>query len=217
MTESNKPGDEEFPAYLHPTLDVPPSNPPLGALPFMPIEAAYRNLMQELFYAHDLFKSKGDGGVIGCITGCEAIIHFLRARHENPELGNVFIQIMKAFKSAQEGKYSEQFEVRRPDTTPKSRARSQSRLRRDQRLWAAVCAEMRMKWGASREEATAKVARYVAKWPYMKDSRTTALTIRNWRNDFSQASHPAHQQYLLICNHVLARPDARDYLDGVLK
>jgi hypothetical protein len=42
--------------------------------------------MGKLWYAADLLKNEGDGGLEGAKTACLAVKDFIAVRHENPEL-----------------------------------------------------------------------------------------------------------------------------------
>jgi hypothetical protein len=168
--------------------------------------------MEGLWFAHKLFKEKGDGGISGCRTACQAITRFIAVRHENPELATTFIRMHDGFGSLLRGVIPELFRLEQETSE-----RSRGDLRKYQQLWAAVCMEFYMRQGESLVDAAKRVARAVAKWAYFKGDRVTYTTIRSWRDQVKSPSDPRCANFLKIIEDVEKRSDAKSYILSVLR
>src|SRR5947208_8002774 len=67
----------------------PPGAPPNQ----QELEVAYRELLEALWFAHQVFKKNGREGVR---VACHAVARFLWVRHENPELAAPFLAFRQA-------------------------------------------------------------------------------------------------------------------------
>jgi hypothetical protein len=79
------------------------SDSPAGAPEFKAHRAAYRELLQALWYAYDKFENEGDGGLEGAKLACRAVARFIGVRHENPSLAAPFLMIMQSFNDLERG------------------------------------------------------------------------------------------------------------------
>jgi hypothetical protein len=77
--------------------------PPAGAPPFKGHRAAYRELLESLWYASETFENEGDGGLEGAKLACRAIGRLIAVRHENPRLAAPFLTIMQSFNDLEQG------------------------------------------------------------------------------------------------------------------
>ena len=59
------------------------SGGPVGAPPFMELEGAYKELLEGLWYAHHVFKTRGDDGREGAALGCQAVVRFIAAARQS--------------------------------------------------------------------------------------------------------------------------------------
>ena len=62
---------------------------PRGAPPSKELPEAYHQLLEALFYATKVFKTKGDGGREGVRIACRAVTYFMAVGHKNPVLFGV--------------------------------------------------------------------------------------------------------------------------------
>jgi hypothetical protein len=186
---------------------------PRGAPEKMDLPDAYRQLLENLYYATEVFKTKGDSGREGIRIACRAIEQFIWVRHENPELaaplmalGSALIDVEKGIKSP----------ILYPGASDGSRSRSS--VKKHLIAVASVCLEVLVEMGDRLEEAANIVARRVANWPGLGDqSDLNGRTIRNWREQ--QRALPADQRksFERMKSDLLSRPDTRRAVEALLR
>jgi hypothetical protein len=185
--------------------------PPGGAPAFQSHRSAYRELMTGLWYAQELFKSEGDGGLEGAKAACRAVARFVAVRGENPELAGPFLALFGAFQDLEKGIEPELFSRGAP---PKERSRSSQR--KHVQLFAAAIMEILVRLGETLEDAARLVAAAVDKWPELARQTVTEATITAWRDRCRSVGDPRHQQFLQIRDHILGLPNPRAEVDRAL-
>jgi hypothetical protein len=98
--------------------------PPAGAPPFKGHRAAYRELLESLWYASETFEKEGDGGLEGAKLACRAVGRFIAVTHENPRLAAPFLTIMQSFNDLAQGLDPPLFST---NLKPRERERSSQR------------------------------------------------------------------------------------------
>lgn len=186
--------------------------PPGGAPAFQPHRSAYRELMTGLWYAQEMFKNEGDGGLEGAKAACRAAARFLAVRHENPELAGPFLALFKALEDLERGIEPELFSQ---GTPPKERSRSSQR--KHAQLFAAALTEVLIGVGHTLDDAARLVATAVDRWPQFAGQAVTATTIRNWRDRCRAVGDPLHDQFLQISHHILSLQIPRAEVDRFLR
>ena len=176
------------------------TKPPPGAPPFKGHRAAYRELMETLWYASETFQNDGDGGLEGAKLACRAVGRFIAVRHENPRLAAPFLTIMQSFNDLQQGLNPPLF-----STNIKSRERERSSQRKHLRMVAAVAMEVLMALGASLQDAAQQVAAAVQKWPAFRAQTITSTTIRNWRDQVRSSTDARNPQFQQLRDHILGQ------------
>jgi hypothetical protein len=170
---------------------------PAGAPPQQNLETAYTEFLTALWYAFELFKTKGDGGREGVCTACQAAARFIAVRHENPELAAPFLVLRQALIDWENGIQTELL------PTASAAKRSRSGLKAHLKRMASACLEVLVDQNEPLETAAAKVARHVDKWPGIGSQKVTANTIQNWR-DRERAKAPDDKaHFVAICHHIL--------------
>lgn len=192
------------------------TNTPAGSPPFKAHRRAYRELMQKLWYANELFRNEGDGGLEGAKTACLAIKDYIAVRHENPELAAPFISIAQAFEDLERGITPEIFST---DVRPKKRPRS-SEHRRLQ-IFAAALLDVSMvvensaPASRNRDQVASWIADSVRRWPGM--TRVDAVTVINWRDQMHKKPWHEQQQFDAIRSHLLGLSNPRLKVEEILK
>jgi hypothetical protein len=189
---------------------------PAGAPPFKSHRRAYRELMEKLWYAADLFRNEGDGGLDGARTACLAVKDFIAVRHENPELAAPFLAIAQAFEDLEQGVAPDLFST---SVTPRQRSRS-SEHRRLQILAASlldvlIYLDKIADSPRGRDRLASMVAGHVRDWPGME--RAKAITIINWRDQIQKRPASEQQQFEAIKHHILSHPDPQSEVANLLK
>src|SRR3954464_3071726 len=115
------------------------SHPPAGAPPWKSRTAAYRQLLESLWYASETFRGEGDGGLEGAKLACHAVGHFIAVRHENPELAAPFSALHAALLDIERGVEPELF-----SRDPSLKRRSRSSQRRHLRVLATAAVDVLM-------------------------------------------------------------------------
>jgi hypothetical protein len=178
----------------------------------MDLPDAYRQLLENLYYANEVFKKKGDSGREGIRIACRAVAQFIMVRHENPELaaplmalGSALIDVEKGIKSP----------ILYPEASDGSRSRSS--VKKHLIVVASVCLEVLVEIGDKLDAAAAIVARRVANWPGLGDQNVTDRTIRNWREHQRASSADERKSFDRMKNDLLSRPDTRKAVMAVLQ
>jgi hypothetical protein len=187
------------------------SGGPAGAPPLKDLEAAYRELLEGLWYAHKTFMERGDGGREGAALGCHAVVRFIAVRHENPEFAVPFLALHGALKDLEQGIRASLFGG---EEEPKSRSRS--RQKKHIKMWAAVLLEVLVKVGDPLPQAAQRVARKVGQWPGIGSQSITEKTIRNWRDHHRALPKAGRRQFELLREHLLNAPDRTQQIARLL-
>lgn len=172
--------------------------PPAGAPPFKGHRAAYRELLESLWYASETFENEGDGGLEGAKLACRAVGRFIAVRHENPRLAAPFLTIMLSFNDLEQGLDPPLFSTRL-----KPRERERSSQRKHVQMVAAVAMEVLMALG--QDDAAQQVAAAVQKWPAFRAQTITSTTIRNWRDQVRSLTDGRNRQFQQLRDHILGQ------------
>jgi uncharacterized membrane protein YccC len=175
------------------------SEPPAGAPPFKGHRAAYRELLESLWYASETFEDEGDGGLEGAKRACRAVARFIAVRHENPRLAAPFLTIMQSFNDLEQGLDPPLF-----STNLKPRERERSSQRKHVQMVAAVAMEVLMSLG--QDDAAQQVAAAVQEWPAFQAQTITSTTIRNWRDRVRSPTDGRNPQFRQLRDHILGQP-----------
>ena len=178
------------------------SESPPGAAPLKELDVAYRELLESLWYASEVFKNEGDGGLEGAKLACHAVAHFLWVRNENPELAAPFLTLLTSFRDLEQGVEPPLF-----STSPNLKERDRSSQRKHLQMLAAVALEVLMKTGVLLEEAGREVASAVNDWPGFQAQKVTWGTVRNWRDQIRSSEDPRNNQFQLLRDYILKQPD----------
>jgi hypothetical protein len=188
------------------------SDSPAGAPRFQSLQAAYRELMESLWYASDTFENEGDGGLKGGKLACQAVARFLAVRHENPVLAAPFLTVMQSFADLEQGLDPPLF-----SRDVRLRERDRSSQRKHLQMLAAVSMEVLMKLGTELKDAARTVARAVQKWPGFATQEITGTTIRNWRDRIRKPTDHRNPQFRQLRDHILGQADPRLEVRKLLK
>ena len=180
------------------------SDSPAGAPPFKGHRAAYRELLESLWYASETFKNEGDGGLEGAKLACHAVARFIGVRHENPTLAAPFLTIMASFADLERGLDPPLF-----SNNVKLRERERSSQRKHLQMLAAVALDVLMELGARLEHAALQVALGVQKWPAFGTQTITGKTVCSWRDKVRTQTHPNNRQFQQLRDHILGQPDPK--------
>lgn len=168
------------------------------------LDQANRELLERLWYANEVFRDEGDGGLEGCKRACAAILAFLQARMVNPELGAPLFSMFKAFEDLERGVSPELFSA---DTA--IRERSRSSMRKQAQFLASVAAEVLVRLGQSVDAATAEIAAEIAQWGIFRKQVPDATTIANWRKPLRSEDDPRNRDFQRACEELMSQPDPR--------
>jgi hypothetical protein len=185
---------------------------PGGALPQMDLPDAYRQFLENLYFAHEVFKTKGDSGREGSRIACRAVAQFINVRHVNPELAAPFLAMLLALTDVEKGIKSE---ILYPEASNGSRSRD-SRKKHIKAV-ASVCLEVLVEKGDKLDDAAAIVARRVGKWPGLGAQNVKGRTIRNWREQQSASSADERKDFDRMKSDLLSRPDPRKAVEALLQ
>jgi hypothetical protein len=166
--------------------------------------------MEGLYYASELFKNEGDGGIAGAKTAMHAVARYIAVRHERPELAAPILAIHQGFSDLENGVLPDLFSN---DPVPKERSRA--RQHKHAQLTASVLMEALMQLGSTQQQAAARVARKASSWPGMSARKLTATTIRNWRD--KHRSKDEGSQFQLMLREILRSDDPRALTDRFLE
>lgn len=185
----------------------PPGAPPKKVLP-----DAYRELMENLYYAQHQFHSKGDAGREGVRIACQSVVRFLAVSHENPELAAPFLAMRAALIDLEQGIRSELLVEDAADIR-----RSRSAFKKHFQTLASACLEVLVQNGEGLEQAASMVARYVDKWPGKGNQLISGTTIRNWRDQQRAGSAGERKSFENIYKHMLTCPNPRKEVEKLLR
>jgi hypothetical protein len=188
------------------------SDPPAGAPPWKSRTAAYRELMESLWYASKTFRDEGDGGIEGAKIACKAVARLIGVRHENPELAAPFLALRAALEDVERGVQPELF-----SHDPSLKKRSRSSQRKHLQMLASVALDVLMFLGESQDQAANRVSRAVLAWPGFAPGTVTAVTIRHWRDQILSQRPDERTQFDKLRRFILSRPDPRHEVEKLLK
>ena len=177
---------------------------PPGAPPFQPHRRAYKNLLTDLWIANEAFRDEGDGGIEGAELACAAVVRFIGARHENPELAAPLFALRTALEDVRNGVLPDLFSV-----NPKGKERSRSSERKQAQFLIAVAVEVLIWAGVSVADASRQVVQQVREWGEFPRPGPSATTASNWRDSHRDRRHPHHEAFIKACVELQSRPDAR--------
>jgi len=185
---------------------------PRGAPPKLELPDAYRQLLENLYYANEVFKNKGDSGREGIAIACRAVTQFIMVRHENPELAAPLMALRSALIDAEKG-------IKSPILYPEAGdgSRSRSSVKKHLIAVASVCLEVLVENGDKLDEAASIVARRVANWPGLGDQNVNGRTIRNWREQQRALSADERKGFDRMKSDLLSHPDTRREVENLLK
>ncbi len=143
----------------------PPGAPPNQ----QDLDSAYRELLEALWFAHQVFKKNGREGVR---VACHAVARLIWVRHENPELAAPLLALRQALIDFDRGVTPELL-----SRDPASKERSRSSQKEHVRCLASACLDVLVELGSPLEEAAAHVARRVGQWPGLGRRRSASLVI----------------------------------------
>jgi hypothetical protein len=188
------------------------SESPAGAPPFKAHRAAYRELLESLWYASQTFENEGDGGLEGAKLACRAVARFIGVRHEEPRLAAPFLSIMQSFNDLERGLDPPLF-----SKNVKHRERERSSQRKHLQMLAAVAMDVMMELRHGLENAARQVAAAVQKWPAFSAQTITWTTIRNWRDQVRRQRDRRNPQFKQLRDHILGQPDPMVEVRKLLK
>jgi hypothetical protein len=185
---------------------------PRGAPPKMDLPDAYRQLLENLYYANEIYKNNGDSGREGIRTACRALAQFIMVRHENPELAAPLLALGSALIDVEKG-------IKSPILYPEASvgSRSRSNVKKHLIVVASVCLEVLVENGDKLDEAAGIVARRVANWPGLGDQDVNGRTIRNWREQQRALSADERKSFDRMKSDLLSRPDTRKAVEALLR
>ena len=188
------------------------SDSPAGAPPFKDLQAAYRELLESLWYAAYRFQNEGDGGLEGAKLACHAVVRFIGVRHENPELAAPFLEMRASFVDLERGLDPPLF-----SKDVKLRERERSSQRKHLQMLAAVAMDVLMERGMGREDAASEVARAVQKWTSLGAQEIKGTTVRNWRDQVRRKRDPRNHQFQQLRDHILGQADPGAEIKALLR
>jgi hypothetical protein len=185
---------------------------PAGAPEFKGHRAAYRELLEALFYAVDRFENEGDGGRKGARIASVAAARFLAVRHEDPRLAGPFLAIAQSLDDLKRGLnpplFSRQIEARERD---------RSSERKHVQMLAGAAMEVLIRRGRTSPDAGRRVARAIQKWPSFRAQEVTWTTVRNWRSQVRRDTDPRYGQFRELCEFLLSRPNPEGEVEELLR
>ncbi len=168
------------------------------------LESAYRELLEALWFAHQVFKKDGRDGVR---VACHAVARFIWVRHENPELA----ALRQALLDFDRGVMPELL-----SRDPASKERSRSSQREHVRCLASPCLEVLVELGEPLEQAAAHVARRVSRWAGLGRLTVTARTVQNWREAHRASEQTARRHFESIRDYILSLSNPRAEVERLL-
>jgi hypothetical protein len=185
---------------------------PRGAPPKMELPDAYHQLLENLYYANEVYKNKGDSGREGIRIACRALAQFIMVRHENPELAAPLMALGSALVDVEKGIKSP---ILYPEATGGSRSRSSDK--KHLIAVASVCLEVLVEKGDKLDEAASIVARRVANWSGLGDQNVNGRTIRNWREQQRALPADERKSFDRMKSDLLSHPDTRRAIEALLQ
>lgn len=158
------------------------------SIPVVGFDEAFRELQESLWRAQIEFHSKNDAGRSGAKLSCLAVARFLRVLDQNPLMAAPFFTIRGALDDLDRGVTAELLNRYASDSV-----RSRSSQKKHLQIMASACLEFLVDKGEPLDQASARVARLVNKWPGIGNQEISATTVRNWR-DTIRAGAPAERR-----------------------
>lgn len=192
--------------------DIAEHDSPRGAPPKAALPDAFRELLEGLYYANQLFETKEDAGREGIATACHAVARFIAVTHQPPLLAAPLLALRAAILDLERG-------VSNPiiDIGAVQGRRSRSSLKKHAIAVAAVCLEVLVELGDPLEEAASRVARQASNWRVMGDQEVTGTTLKNWRNQARGAPAAERAAFDIMRKDLLACSDTRGEIDRLLR
>jgi hypothetical protein len=184
---------------------------PRGAPPKKDLPEAYREFLEALFYANQVFEQRDDAGREGITIACHAVARFIAVNHENPLLVAPLLAVRAALLDLSKG-------ITNPIIDPSSGdgRRSRSSLKKHAITVAGACLEALVKLGDPVDEAASRVARYAREWRGMGDQPVTTNTVKNWRNHLPALPPEESKAFDLMRKDLLTCGDTRKEIEALL-
>jgi hypothetical protein len=171
-----------------------------------------------------IFEKEENGRFLGSILACRAVARFIFQRNGGAELAGPFMQIAEAFIELERGGKPKLFSKK----SDPEKERERSPERKQIQMLAAAALEVMVKLPpgdsgigdevTSRRDAAADiVARHVNQWPSMAAQQVTGRTVIAWRNQQRRSSKGVRTQFDSVVEKMLAEPNPRKILDGLLQ
>ncbi len=123
-------------------------------------DEAFRELQKNLWDAQNAFHEIEDAGRSGAKHACLAVARFLRVLDQNPLMAAPFFTIRGALDDLDKGVTAELLNRDASDSV-----RSRSSQKKHLQIMASACLEFLVDKGEPLDQASARVARLVNKWP----------------------------------------------------
>lgn len=152
-----------------------------------PTVTAFRELFETLRTAAWIFENEKYGRFQGSIIACRAVARFIKRKGLAPQLAAPFLHIAEAFADLERGGKPNLFCKK----TASEKERDRSPERKYMQMLTGVAVEVLV---TTRKEsvtdAAVRVARFVKKWPGMKN--VTARTVLAWRKQHRRSPRFIH-------------------------
>jgi len=185
---------------------------PRGAPPQKDLSEAYRELLQALDRANQVFEEKDDAGREGIRIACHAVVRFIAVTHQEPFLVAPFMALRMALLDLDKGNAN-------PILDPKVEPGRQSRssIKKHISLIAATCLEALVAEGDPLKEAASRVARHVLSWRGIGGQPVTFKTVMNWREHYRSLPEGERRHFDLITKDLSQQPDRRAQVEKLLR
>jgi len=184
---------------------------PRGAPPYQELGDAYHELLQALWYAHQVFASKGDAGREGVRIACQAVVRFIAVRHENPELAAPLLAVRQALQDWENG-----IETELLAKNPQEMERSRSGQKRHLKAMASACLEV-LGDHMGLAAAARHVAKHVGAWSGIGAQAVTCTTVQNWRTEERAVPASANSPFWLMVADWRSRENPRAEVERLLR
>jgi hypothetical protein len=185
---------------------------PPGAPPEKPLPEAFREFLEALFYANQVFEDKDDAGREGITIACHAVARFIAVTHQNPLLVAPFLALRMALLDLEKGNSNPILDLR--VTLGKQ---SRSSIKKHVSLIAAACLEALVAEGDPLKKAASRIARHVQHWRGIGAQPVAAKTVMNWREHYKSLPEQERRHFDLIEKDLSGRPDRRARVEQLLR
>ncbi len=180
--------------------------------PTVDLETAYKQLLDNLWYAQHEYHLRCDSGREGAKIACRAVAQFLYVLDRNALLAAPFMGIFGALQDLNNNVTSELFAKTKTGAT-----RSRSSLKRHFQVTASACLEVLVQLAVPLDQAAAQVARAADKWPGKGDQRVTATTVRNWRDKARAGTELERRPFNTMCRHMMRDQQPKIIVEQLLR